>query len=96
MASSRLTYDPSCAALPWRVDARDGYRRGVAVSDDPPKRRWFARSPNRSIILDAGDIKLRVGHGTQRRVLGLLVGPIIKFAVGAVVAMAAGVAAWRC
>jgi len=73
------------------------------VSEEPPKpapagkRRWFARDPmTRSVILEVGDVRARVGHGTQRRVLGLIVGPVVKFAVGAVLAGAAGLMAWRC
>ena len=61
---------------------------------DPPRRRWLSRSPNRSIIVDTEQVKLRVGWRAQLAALRWLLGPAVKVAIGSVAA--AGVAWWGC
>lgn len=65
------------------------------MNDNPikPRRRWLSRSPNRSIIVDTQDIKLRVSRRAQVAALGPLVK---KLAIAAVTTIVAGVMAWRC
>lgn len=61
-----------------------------------PKRRLWSRSANRSIIVEAGDVTVRVGRETQRTVRRLVLGAVLKYGLPAVAAGAAALAAWRC
>lgn len=64
---------------------------------DPPKRRWLSRSPNRSIILEAGDVSARIGPATQRALRRIVIGKALKVGIPVLVAaVAALAAAWRC
>lgn len=57
---------------------------------EPPRRRWLSRSPNRSIIVDTEQLKLRVGWRAQMAVIG----PVAKWAAGIVIAGIAALVAW--
>ncbi len=63
---------------------------------EPPKRRLWSRSPNRSIIVEAGDVTVRVGRETQRTVRRLVLGAVLKYGLPVVATGVAALAAWRC
>lgn len=58
-------------------------------------RRFWSRSPNRSIIVDAGEVKVRVGRRAQLAIMRALAPLAAKLVIAGVVALAA-VLAWEC
>lgn len=64
------------------------------MADDPPKRRWLSRSPNRSIIVAADDVSIRIGPATQRALRRIVIGKALKVAVPVLVAAVAALVAW--
>lgn len=64
------------------------------MTEPPPKRRWFSRSPNASIIVEVGDASLRVGRETQRAVRRAAVMLLVKYVLPIVVAGAAALIAY--
>lgn len=58
-------------------------------------RRFWSRSPNHSIIVDAGEVKVRVGRRAQLAIVRALAPLAVKLVIAGVVALAA-VLAWEC